>query len=385
MHYTVAALITQKPSSVIVEEGQNVTLICKATGQPTPTVMWRKAFGHVSKANIVVAGWNMTILSVTKADGGAYACSVKNLLNEESAIALVTVIDRLEFILAPPPSIVAKKHSNIILNCAAHGKKDIIWVRKSQALPKNHAIFSNGTLLLKMISLNDAGTYKCVARNYHRSIETTTVVKVLSIKPRSCSEIKSRLQRSSSGNYNIDPDGVGGVTPFDVYCDMNDKGGVGVTVISHDSESRTYVNKIPRCGHPGCYRKDVIYAGATTAQLAELTRVSKNCEQLIKYECTIGSPFVESGWAWWVSRDGTKMNYWGGATGYSNMCACGVKNSCSSGNNCNCPPGGGWSEDSGLLTDKSTLPVTQIRLGDLDHSDEQGYHTLGKLKCYGQG
>ena len=362
-----------------------MTLICKATGQPTPTVMWRKAFGHVSKANIVVAGWNVTILSVTKADGGAYACSVKNLLNEESAIALLTVIDRLEFILAPPPSIVAKEHSNIILNCAAHGKKDIIWVRKSQALPKNHAIFSNGTLLLKMISLNDAGTYKCVARNYHLSIETTTVVKVLSIKPRSCSEIKSRLQRSSSGNYNIDPDGVGGVTPFDVYCDMNDKGGVGVTVISHDSESRTYVNKIPGCGHPGCYRKDVIYAGATTAQLAELTRVSKICEQLIKYECTTGSVFLASGWAWWVSRDGTKMNYWGGATGYSNMCACGVNNSCSSGNNCNCPPRGGWSEDSGLLTDKSTLPVTQIRLGDLDHSQEQGYHTLGKLKCYGQG
>ena len=163
MHYTVAAIITQKPSSVIVEEGQNVTLICKATGQPTPTVMWRKAFGHVSKANIVVAGWNMTILSVTKADGGAYACSVKNLLNEESAVALVTVIDRLEFILAPPPSIVAKEHNNIILNCAAHGKKDITWVRQSQALPKNHAIFSNGTLLLKMISLNDAGTYKCVS------------------------------------------------------------------------------------------------------------------------------------------------------------------------------------------------------------------------------
>ena len=53
--------------------------------------------------------------------------------------------------------------------------------------------------------------------------------------------------------------------------------------------------------------------------------------------------------------------------------------------NCNCPPKNGWSEDSGLLTDKSTLPVTQIRLGDLDNAHEKGYHTLGKLKCYGQG
>ena len=81
------------------------------------------------------------------------------------------------------------------------------------------------------------------------------------------------------------------------------------------------------------------------------------------------------------------MNYWGGATGYNNMCACGVTNSCSNSHSrkCNCPPRGGWSEDSGLLKDKSTLPVTQIRLGDLDGSHEQGYRTLGKLKCYGQG
>ena len=54
---------------------------------------------------------------------------------------------------------------------------------------------------------------------------------------------------------------------------------------------------------------------------------------------------------------------------------------------CNCHgsnSGYGWREDSGLLTDKSALPVTQIRLGDLNNwPREQGYHTLGKLKCYG--
>ena len=69
------------------------------------------------------------------------------------------------------------------------------------------------------------------------------------------------------------------------------------------------------------------------------------------------------------------------------MCACGVTNSCSSPNSkkCNCHNRGkiGWREDSGLLTDKSVLPVTQIRLGDFDQSHEEGYHTLGKLKCYG--
>ena len=71
--------------------------------------------------------------------------------------------------------------------------------------------------------------------------------------------------------------------------------------------------------------------------------------------------------------------------GSDEMCACGVTNSCAGGGKkYNCPSSSGWSEDSGLLTDKSALPVTQIRLGDLNSSQEEGYHTLGKLKCYGQ-
>ena len=233
---------------------------------------------------------------------------------------------------------------------------------------------------------NDAGTYTCVAKNALRSVETTSIVEVIKIM-KSCSSIKSGRSGSSSGNYIIDPDGKGGVAPFSVYCDMSDKGGVGVTVISHDSESRTHVNSVsPGCGSAGCYRKDVTYTGVSTAQLAALTRVSQNCEQFIKFECNNDIYFIEDSYAWWVSRDGTRMNYWGGATGYNNMCACGVTNSCSNRRRkCNCYNSGrGWRGDSGLLTDKSALPVTQIRLGDLDHSSEEGYHTLGKLKCYGQ-
>ena len=34
------------------------------------------------------------------------------------------------------------------------------------------------------------------------------------------------------------------------------------------------------------------------------------------------------------------------------------------------------------LTDKTKLPVKQLRFGDTGGSD-QGYHTLSKLKCYG--
>ena len=183
-----------------------------------------------------------------------------------------------------------------------------------------------------------------------------------------------------SGNYIIDPDGAGGLSPFQVYCNMSDMNGVGVTVISHDSESRTHVKGYE--AH-GSYSRDIQYNGASLSQLANLIRVSAHCEQFIKYEC-YGSMILRQGYAWWVSRDSTKMTYWGGASRGSGKCACGMTNSCADSRyGCNCDKNDHvWREDSGLLTDKTRLPVKQLRFGDTGNGNEQGYYTLGKLKCY---
>ena len=362
-----------------------MTLERKASGLPMPTVTWRKAFGHLPRGKTTVIDGNMTILSVTKDDRGTYVCTVKNLLGEESAFSVVAVIDRLRFTIIPPIKVVAFESSSLILHWKAKGSLEITWKRAHKNLPQNHTFFSNGTLFVKKVTTNDAGSYTCVAKNYQRTITTSSTVEVP--KRMSCSSIKSGISGSSSGIYIMDPDGKGGVTPFSVYYDMSDKGGVGVTVIIHDSESRTHVSNIPGCGNtnPGCYSKSVTYTGVNTAKLEALTRVSINCKQLIKFECNNDVGFVQKSLAWWVSRDGRKMNYWGGAGGSANTCVCGVTNSCLNGQKCNCYDGGnGWREDTGLLTNKSALPVIQIRLADFDRSSEEGYHTLGKLKCYGQ-
>ena len=175
--------------------------------------------------------------------------------------------------------------------------------------------------------------------------------------------------------------------PFKVYCDMTDKDGVGVTVVSHDSEHSTLVDGF---NSRGSYSRNVKYDESDFVQLASLTSSSANCEQFIKYDC-YHSVFLKNGkmFGWWVSRGGEKMTYWGGVDFVDYKCACGLTNSCADPiDGCNCDSNDDvWREDSGLLTDKSKLPVTQLRFGDTgiasDGSDEKGYHTLGKLKCYG--
>ncbi|PFX20276.1 Peroxidasin-like [Stylophora pistillata] len=350
--HDIGALIIQKPSSVIVEEGHKVTLVCLAPGHPTPTITWRKAVGGMSKERSRAINGRLEITNVTKTDGGDYICLAKNIINEDSAHTQVIVLEKLKFTLFPPLKRSAKPSGNVLLICKAQGEREIVWQRTGQGLPSGHVVYSNGSLLLKNVSPTDAGTYTCIERNFHRYITAITVLEVR--KPTSCSEIKAHNRGISSGTYTIHPDGKEGVTPFSVYCDMTDKGGVGVTVISHYSERRTYVRKIPGCGTPGCYSKDVRYTGVSTAQLSALTRVSQNCEQFIKFECNNDIAFIEDNYAWNTDE----------LLGRSYS-------------------GGGWREDSGLLTDKSVLPVTQIRLGDFDDSREEGYHTLGKLKCYG--
>ena len=166
---------------------------------------------------------------------------------------------------------------------------------------------------------------------------------------------------------------------------MTVKNGVGVTVISHDSEKEMWVNK---CQQAGCYSRVVHYKGVSVSQLASLTNVSTHCEQFIKYKC-FRSRLLKDGMGWWVSRDSTKMVYWGGASPESGKCACGMNNTCADpSDGCNCDANDGvWREDSGLLTEKTKLPVKQLRFGDTDgrwpYGWEEGYHTLGKFICYG--
>ena len=370
-------------SRLIAEEKQNVTITCTATGQPQPSITWSKAFGSLPKDKAAVQNGALTIYHVAKNDGGMYVCKAINIIGQATDTVQLVVFSPLQFKVRPPQEITPLIGSTLRLPCVAASelRTTISWGKdRKSSLPAASYFLPNGTLLLQNIKRSHQGTYICRATNALTTIEAKVKINPPVITS-SCSVIRKYVS-SISGNYVIDPDGEGGQAPFTVFCDMTDKSGVGVTVIGHDSESRTHVNGY---SGKGGYSRDIHYTGASLSQLASLTRVSTHCEQFIKYECYHSVLlYNRNPFGWWVSRDSTKMTYWGGAS-INGKCACGMTNSCAnSGFGCNCDKNDlVWREDSGLLTDKTKLPVKQLRFGDTGNGGQQGYHTLGKLRCYG--
>ena len=380
---TVAPRVSISSNQLMAEEEQTVTILCSAAGQPPPNITWYKSIGNLPDSAAV----NNNVLKInnlSKEDGGIYICKAENILGTTEDTIQLMVFSRLRFKVRPPAQLTAVIGHPMHLPCVAESdlKTTVMWLKdESLSLPAGHSILQNNTLIFSSVNKSHEGSYTCNAINAVASIEASIDVKT--IAP-SCSVIRKYVS-SSSGNYVIDPDGWGGQAPFTVYCDMSDKNAVGVTVISHDSESRTLVDGYDGSGD---YSRSIHYSGASLPQLASLTAVSLHCEQFIKYECYNSGLWFTNPTGWWVSRNSRRMRYWGEALAGSNNCACGMTNSCADTEKaCNCDKNDNiWREDSGLLTDRSTLPVKELRFGDTGVNsgvDEKGYHTLGKLRCYG--
>ena len=357
-------------------------MICHATGHPLPEITWTKSEGSLPVSRSIVSAGNLTILNATTDDSGSFVCTATNIVGTNSSSVQLQVYLALMFIARPPSFVLAYTGQTLNLSCVASSSLEptVVWKLNGAALlPEGAVADASSNLIIGSVNITHAGNYTCSAMNSLSSIHVSVTVQVKI--PETCSRVKANIS-GVSGNYVIDPDGEQGEAPFIVYCNTTDKGGVGVTVVSHDSENRTHVEGFEP---PGTYTRNITYIGSSISQIKGLITASKNCQQFIKYECKhsmLYSHHHGKYFAWWVSSDGENLTYWGGAT---QGCECGMNNSCVDQHKlCNCDENDNvWRKDSGFLTNKSHLPVSQLRFGDTGHSSEEGYYTLGKLECYG--
>ncbi|KAI1905287.1 hypothetical protein AGOR_G00014550 [Albula goreensis] len=200
-----------------------------------------------------------------------------------------------------------------------------------------------------------------------------------SIYEQSCEAYKHK--GNSSGFYYIDLDGSGPLDPQLVYCNMTDKTWM---VIQHNN---TELTKLKSLGGINQHLAYFNYS-ANMEQLQAIINQAEHCEQEVSYHCKKsrllntpdGTPFT-----WWVGRTGEIHTYWGGAKPGSQKCSCGLQENCiDSSHFCNCDADTReWTNDSGSLSFKDHLPVTEISFGDISRADSEAAYKVGHLQCHG--
>ena len=84
-----------KPKNETVNEGSNVTFLCNATSNPSPTLSWTKNGNLINQSfnDIVLSqdSQTITINNVQREDAGIYVCNATNNVNSVSASAYLNV------------------------------------------------------------------------------------------------------------------------------------------------------------------------------------------------------------------------------------------------------------------------------------------------------
>ena len=158
----------------MVEEKQNLTIACTATGQPKPKITWSKSVNKLPKDRNKVMNGALTIYHVVKKDGGTYICKADNILSSATDTAQLMVFSPLRFKVKPPKEVHTAIGYTVHLPCMAESdlRPVISWSKDGSILPVGSRVLKNNTLVLNNIKKSHRGSYTCRATNALKTIET---------------------------------------------------------------------------------------------------------------------------------------------------------------------------------------------------------------------
>uniref|UniRef100_A0A8C1K3P7 Hemicentin-1 n=1 Tax=Cyprinus carpio TaxID=7962 RepID=A0A8C1K3P7_CYPCA len=164
-------VIQSHPSTLDVILNNHVTLPCRATGSPRPTITWQK-----EGINIFTAGGDFTVLpngglQISKArveDSGTYMCVAQNPAG--------TALGKTKLRVQVPPVITSDikvytvaLDASVTLQCHSEGfpTPSINWYKNGQLLSESvrQRVLSTGALQIAFAQPGDTGRYTCTAAN----------------------------------------------------------------------------------------------------------------------------------------------------------------------------------------------------------------------------
>lgn len=169
-------------SDLVVNEGIDVTLTCRASGYPRPTVTWEREDNqeitlHSEKKVRVYKGEELTIPKVSRLHMGAYLCIASNHVPPAVSKRVLLRVHFSPMIWIPHQLVSGMQGSNVTIECLteAYPKSINYWTNDrgdmitsgdkymSISIDNNYKVRMR--LTISFLEFEDFGTYKCYAKN----------------------------------------------------------------------------------------------------------------------------------------------------------------------------------------------------------------------------
>ncbi|XP_054598428.1 roundabout homolog 2 isoform X9 [Nothobranchius furzeri] len=177
----------QNPTDVVVAAGEPAILECvPPRGHPEPTVYWKKDKTRMDDKDerITFRGGKLMISSTRKSDAGMYVCVGTNMVGErDSETAQVTVFERPTFLRRPINQVVLEEET-VEFRCQVQGdpQPNVRWRKDDIEVPRGRYEIKydkeDYVLRVKKTSVNDEGTFTCVAENRVGKLEASASLTV---------------------------------------------------------------------------------------------------------------------------------------------------------------------------------------------------------------
>ncbi|XP_029960009.1 hemicentin-1 [Salarias fasciatus] len=167
----VAPSIEDDVTAVKAVKMSPVVLPCHVQGRPQPAVTWTKGGAKLSTRGgsyrILPTG-ELEITAAVPSHAGSYTCSARNPAGVAHKHISLTVQELPEIKPSADEVQVVLYHA-AVLPCEVRGfpRPSVTWQREGVPIAAGHrlAVLSNGALKFSRVTLGDAGTYQCLAKN----------------------------------------------------------------------------------------------------------------------------------------------------------------------------------------------------------------------------
>ncbi|XP_036388903.1 neurofascin-like [Megalops cyprinoides] len=169
----VAPYWIEKPANLIVAPDENGRLVCRANGNPKPTIQWLVNGEPIEIArpnpSRQVAGDTLIFRSVQVGSSAVYQCNASNEHGYVLANAFVSIVDAAPRMLGPRNQVVKVLENNrTFLECPFFGspRPELRWFKDGHSSPlsgSQYRVYPNGTLEIRRVRIDDQGPYTCMA------------------------------------------------------------------------------------------------------------------------------------------------------------------------------------------------------------------------------